>query len=109
MFTAITLTGTVELSPGVPAGLAVVRALLSAPITDTQTEITPTWVQATADVNGAFSIVVPANDDETTQPTGTFYSFSIDYQGSTLDAWQSIVPHATTPKHLFSLARLPQS
>lgn len=108
-FTAVTLTGTVELSPGVACPQAVVTVKLSAPITDGTTDLAPSAQAATADGSGVFSLgPVPANDDSTTSPVGTFYSVTVaTSSGRVLDTFSVVVPSASAPSvSLFSLARL---
>ena len=105
-FTQITLTGVVELSPGVAAPYAKVALILSSLITDGVTEIAPRPVGAECDGEGNFSVVVPANNDPTTLPVGTYYNVTVTYNNTQLDSFSVIVPHASTPVDLFSLARL---
>lgn len=107
-FTLVTLTGTVEQSPGVVAPSAIVSMTLSSPITDGTTDVAPQAVTAVCNSSGVFSLgPVQANDDSTTTPTGTFYRVTVSYAGSTLDTFSVVVPHASAPSvGLFSLARL---
>ncbi len=108
MFTSVTLTGTIQSQPGNDVANAVVTLTLSHQITDGTTDITPVAQSTKADSSGAFSIAVPANDDSTTLPVGTFYTVTItSAAGATLDSFSVVVPHASAPTvDLFSLARL---
>lgn len=111
-FTSVTLTGTVEASPGVGVSGAIVTATLSSEISDGSTIIEPRAVSAQCDSSGNLptsgaTLTVPANDDSSTIPSGTFYSISISGPGIPTDSFKVIVPHASAPSvDLFSLARL---
>ena len=110
-FTNVTLTGTVELQPGVPAPFATVSATLSSEISDGATVIEPFTNTATCNASGVFSLgPLPANDDSTTTPVGTYYTINIAFSAgpdSVDDPLKVIVPHASAPSvDLFSLARL---
>lgn len=107
-FTSVTLIGTVEMQPGTAIAGAIITVTLSHLIYDGVTEITPIAQTATTDSSGHFSITVPANDDTTTLPLGTFYYVVITKaNGSALDSFTAIVPHSGAPTFdLFSLARL---
>lgn len=107
-FTSVTLTGTIEQSPGVAASGATVAMTLSNQISDGTTDLTPATVSARCNGSGVFSLgPIPANDDSTTNPAGTFYRVTITYGGKTLDTFSVIVPHADAPTvNLFSLPRI---
>lgn len=106
-FTTLSVTGTVE-RDGAPAAGYVVRLDLSSPISDGSTEIGGAW-EATCDDSGVFSVAdVPANDDDTTVPVGTYYVVTVRSGGSVIiDRFLVIVPAASAPSvDLFSLAQL---
>lgn len=105
-FTPITMTGTVRLADGTPASQAEVTFTLSAPISDGSDLVAATPVVATCDAQGAFSVVLNANDDPTTMPRGTSYGVLIQQDGRTLDRFSVVVPHDATGAtvDLFTLA-----
>lgn len=106
-FTEITLTGTVEVTPGDPALQTVVELLLSEPITDGVIDLIPRTLFGRAASDGTWSIVAPANDDETSTPAGSFYHVNVVTDGVTVDSWSVVVPHDATPVDLMALPRLP--
>lgn len=107
-FTQVTLTGTVMLSNATPASGASVTLTLNTPITDGTTIVAPEAITARCATNGTFSLVVNANDDTTTLPTGTYYEVVIGYGTERLDSFNVVVPHADAPSvNLFTLATLP--
>ena len=107
-FTSVALTGTVETSPGTPAPNAIVTLTLSNEISDGSSVIEPVPNVVQTASNGTFSITVPANDDSSSVPSGTWYSVVIrTNNGQVVDTFQVVVPHADAPTvDLFSLARL---
>ena len=109
-FTPVTLTGTVEVSPGVPAVGAVVQLRLSNEISDGTVIIEPLPIMKIADDAGNVSFTVPANDDETTVPAGTYYHIQVVYKSvlsSSPDYFSVTVRAAYAPTvDLFSIPRL---
>ena len=87
-FTSITVTGTYEDPIGDPAEGRVTFKLTS---TMRQPEgnltIVPTDVVATLDGNGEFSIVLPANNDTGTVPTGVAYEVTERIRGAALNKY----------------------
>ena len=106
-FTSVTLTGTVDLANSTPASGATVQATLNAPITDGVTVVEPQALSTRCLSDGTFSLAVLANDDTTTQPTGTFYQIVVIYGSQILQQFNVVVPHADAPTvNLYTLARL---
>jgi len=87
-FTSITVTGTYEDPVGDPAEGRVTFKLTS---TMRQPEgnltIVPTDAVATLDGNGEFSIVLPANNDTGTVPTGVTYEVTERIRGAALNKY----------------------
>ena len=108
-FTQVAVTGTISLgSTGLPATGANVNMTLSSFITDGDNVIAVATETTTCDSTGAFSLTVPANDDPTTTPTGTYYSVVITSEsgGSTLDSFTTVVSYKDAPSiNLYSLPR----
>ena len=103
-FTSVILTGVIELEPGIPTPGALVSMTLSSSITDGTTAIQPYATTVRTDASGAFAITVPANDDTTTTPVGTYYSVSVTYGVKVVDVFTVTVPHSLAPTTtLFSL------
>jgi hypothetical protein len=107
-FTTLTLTGTIETSPGSPVGEAVITAVLSHTISDGVSDIGIAPIIAKSASNGTFSLTVQANDDSTTVPQSTYYNFTVATgAGQVLDQFSAVVPSADAPTvSLFALARL---
>lgn len=123
-FTLVGITGTVNIATG--AGIvgvagATVTATLSGPIGDGTTVIEQGPITVVCDGSGAIpsGFELPANDDSSTVPTGSYWKFVIS--GSTtapdgastsqpvsfVDTFFAVLPHASYPTvDLFSLARL---
>lgn len=107
-FTSVEIVGTVEYSPGVAIPNAVVTLQASSYMTDGTIDMLPYAVTASCNSSGQFTIAsIPANDDSTTLPTGTFYTVTITKDGVVIDTFEVIIPKADAPSvNLFSLARL---
>lgn len=72
-FTTVTVAGTYEIAPGVPAS-GNVQFQLNSDITDgTSTIAAAIPITAVLDSTGSFSVQMFANDDTTTTPTGTLW------------------------------------
>jgi hypothetical protein len=107
-FTQVALTGKVLLSNSSPAAGASVTLTLNTPITDGVEIVAPAALAVRCASDGSFSLTVNANDDTTTQPTGTYYSVVIGYGSQTIDSFNVVVLHADAPTvNLFTLATLP--
>jgi hypothetical protein len=107
-FTQVQLSGKVLLSNSTPAAGASVNLTLNTPITDGTTFVAPEPLTVRCASDGTFTLTVNANDDLTTQPTGTYYSVVIGYGSQTLDSFNVVVLHADAPTvNLFTLAQLP--
>ena len=87
-FTSITVTGTYEDPIGDPAEGRVTFKLTST-MRQPQGNITivPTDVVATLDGNGEFSIVLPANNDSGTVPSGVGYEVTERIRGAALNKY----------------------
>lgn len=107
-FTQVTLTGTIEESPGVPRTDATITATLSGEMSDGVAVITPSAVSTQVASDGTFSLTVAANDTPSTTPTGRYYNFIVTAnQGATVDQFSAVVPQASAPSvPLYSLPRL---
>ena len=107
-FTTLALTGTIQNSPGTAIPNAVVTLECSSQISDGTTDITPAPIVASTNSSGEFTVSdVPANDDSTTTPTGTFYYVTITKSGEIVDSFKVSVPAADAPSvGLFSLPRI---
>lgn len=109
-FTQVSLTGTLLSQTGAVIAGASVRITLSHEMSDGSTGLYPAnyGQQVVSSSSGTFSVTVPANDDSTTVPVGTYYTCVItDQSQRQLDSFQVVVPHASAPSvDLFSLARL---
>lgn len=97
-FTAVTVTGTFESAPGVFLA-GTVTFELSAPMQDAtdKTIIEPEVITATLSASGAISVVLSANDDTTTTPTGaamTFYTVTERLNGVPERSYPITVLHA---------------
>ena len=105
-FTSVTLIGTVELEPGVPAPSALVSMTLSGAMTDGSTAVEPYLTSVRCGVDGTFSMLTLANDDMTTSPSGTYYNVSVTCGVRVTDAFAVTVPASVAPiANLFSLPR----
>jgi len=108
-FTPVALTGVVvDPTTGRPIKGSTVSLLLSHAISDGATIVEPSMILVRcADADGCFSVTVPANDDATTAPVGTFYTVAIRAPNSPSDTFRVIVPKAYAPEvPLLSLPRL---
>ena len=109
-FTSVTLTGTLNLGE-TPQAVAdtLVNMTLSSYITDGIIVVFPDTITATCDSNGNFSLTVPANDDSTTSPAGTYYSVVVSDpdNGRVLDDFNVVVSHNYAPSYLlYSIPRM---
>ena len=108
-FTQVTVTGILYLGDSTtPANRAIVNMTLSSYLTDGDNVIAVTTQTTTCDSTGAFSLTVPANDDPTTSPAGTYYTVVITSAtgGSTLDSFTTVVSYKDAPTvDLYSLPR----
>lgn len=115
-FTLVTLSGVLELEPGNYVSGGKVQMQLQPPsgfsppavITDGVNEEGANPISAVTNSSGAFSLAVPANDDSTTSPQGTWYLVTISGPtGNIIDTFGVVVSHVPgTTQNLFSLPRL---
>jgi hypothetical protein len=113
-FTQVLLSGVIDVQPGVPAGGAVVTAQLSSAITDGTTIIYPFSTSATCDsggnlpTTGGATLTLPANNDPSTIPIGTFYTIVVIYQNQILNTFNISIPYSAGPTvELNSLTKIP--
>jgi hypothetical protein len=94
--TLITVTRRYELEDGSP-GAGTVTFILTAPLQDSAGRVlrVPVPLSAALDGTGAFSIVLAATDDPTTQPIGLGYTVTEAITGATPRTYTIVVPHVT--------------
>jgi hypothetical protein len=105
-FTQVQITGIITVENEVPAAGAQVQFLLSKSINDGATSgLFPLQFTTVCGVDGSFSVTVPANDDPSTSPAGTYYTVKIYYQGQYLGPpLKVVVPYNSSSSiDLFSL------
>lgn len=99
MFTPVTLTGTFLRSDGSFAS-GTGTATLSHRIANGTTVIEPTPVTfhlsptGTVVNNAGTPLVLEANDDTGTVPSGSFYRFVLDFDTAPVDPFDAVIPHS---------------
>lgn len=105
-FTNITVTGTFEGSNGAPLN-GHVTATLSTAIQNGTTTIAPLRVVGKVE-NGHLSMVLLANNDPETLPSGSYYTFRVELQGTSAYEFKAVVDHAS-PEAKVDITKLYES
>lgn len=105
-FSQVAVHGTVSVSDATDT---VVTFRLNTALTDGLTLLAPETLAADCATDGTFSITLPANDDNTTLPTGSFYRVEVVHRGVAVSCFSIVVPSSSAGSgaNLLSLTTLP--
>lgn len=105
-FSQVAVHGTVSVSDATDT---VVTFRLNTALTDGLTLLAPETLAADCASDGTFSITLPANDDNTTLPTGSFYRVEVVHRGVAVSCFSIVVPSSSAGSgaNLLSLTTLP--
>lgn len=101
-FTTVTITGTFESQPGVPASGQLTFTLTQA-MANADVVLPAAPLKVTLDEHGHFSVGLAANDDTGTEPQGVLYGVTEEIIGAQPRDYFIAVSHEATPVDLSTL------